>query len=163
MGPPMTAEALALRDEVVDAIGAAVSAGRQPDRGAITRQFRSRAAPTTLGRWIDAALAECLPHNPEAGPAPNCGEECGGSGEAGGAGGDRLDPDEKDTTAVRTPGGPSSAQKDPMTPAGAVTPGWSDPELRRLDFWRHCQPDQPSRAAAVRLLALAALRLPAQA
>lgn len=34
-----------------------------------------------------------------------------------------------------------------------------DPELARLDEWRQFQPDQPSRAAAARLLALRALRL----
>lgn len=65
MGRPMTAEAVALRQEVVDAVQVELAAGRAPDRAEIGRQFRNRVAPTTLGRWIDAALADHPLHNPE--------------------------------------------------------------------------------------------------
>jgi hypothetical protein len=50
---------------------------------------------------------------------------------------------------------------DPAAGEVAVWAAWSEEELRRIDHWRSCQPDQPSRTEALRRLALTALRVPA--
>jgi hypothetical protein len=173
MARPMTPEATELRRQVVVAVQAEIDQGRQPDRLSIARRFRGRAPATTLLRWVDGAVSE-VHHNPAATCSGGAAEEpvaliaetaAADSGELQDCG-DAPELPAGDTAAVtvdwppqRTAAG--SCADDPAGAGPDVTVTLHPAELLRLDSWRRCQPGQPDRAAALRLLVLTALRVPA--
>ncbi len=58
---------------------------------------------------------------------------------------------------------PAVRGDNPTSDGPEVTVALCPAELARLDSWRACQPGHPGRAAALRLLVLAALHMPATA
>jgi len=148
MARPMTAEAAALRNEVVAAVQAELDQGRTPDRLAVAKRFLDRGAMSTLLRWIDGALAGEVHHNPAAScsesygdDAAACSDVAPSSGEASAAScGDGAAPIPRSGEALPGSSGEAPTVTDPgcgdapiepvapasMPPANAISKGVHD-------------------------------------
>jgi hypothetical protein len=169
MGRPMTAEAIALRAEVMAAVQAGVDQGRQPDRHEIARAFQGKVATTTALRWVDQALAAGN-HDPVA-SEPDAGASVEGypgivdAVPHAAPDGVMVAPPEPDAGPGDRAGRDCGDEESPVSvgpeTSNGVVVALSPAELERLDRWRSYRLEQPSGAEAMRMLMAAGLRSPA--